>query len=339
MTHAETRHSGAHRIRSMGTAALRSLMTVAGSTLIAGATFAQAYPSKPIEFVVPWPPGGISDGLHRIVNTKSGDLIGQQMVIINKAGAGGAVGTSYIANARPDGYTIGIGSIGNVVVAKAVNPKIAYEVKDFTPIANLVSFVNVVLVKADSPYNSLDKLLDYARKNPGKLNYGSAGNGTSQHLTGEMISEYTGVKMTHIPFQGGGPALNALMGGHVDLIMASYMDYAEQIRAGRVIALAATSQKRFKDLPQVPTFVESGYPQLVVEGWNGVVGPAGMPREAVEKVAGYFKAVLEMPDMRERLGKMGLTPAFMPPEEFGRFLKSETQRYRAIAIKANIRID
>ncbi len=232
------------------------------------------------------------------------------------------------------------GNIATHAINPAISSRVPYDpVKSFTPICNLIDNQNVILVRADSPLNTLEKLIDYAKKNPGKLVYGSSGAGTSNHLTAELLQQAAGIQMAHVPHKGASPSLMALLGGHIEMVVSNYIDAIEQVKAGKVIALAVTSPKRFRDMPQVPSVVELGYPSVVMTPWHGVVGPAGLPRGIVDKLSGYFQKVLSTPDVRDKIYELGMTLSFKGPDDFKKWIESEVEKYRTLAKKANIKLD
>jgi tripartite-type tricarboxylate transporter receptor subunit TctC len=301
---------------------------------------ASEYPTKPIQFIIPYTPGGITDVLGRLTCSKSAEFMGQPMVVVNKPGAGGVLGADFVANSKPDGYTLSNGNIATHAINPAISSRVPYDpVKSFTPICNLIDNQNVILVRADSPLSTLEKMIDFAKKNPGKLVYGSSGVGTSNHLTAELLQQASGIQMAHVPHKGASPSLMALLGGHIEMVVSNYIDAIEQVKAGKVIALAVTSPQRFRDMPQVPSVVELGYPSVVMTPWHGVVGPAGLPKAIVDKLSGYFQKVLSTPDVKDKIYELGMTLSFKGPDDFKKWIQSEVEKYRTLAKKANIKLD
>ncbi len=298
------------------------------------------FPTKPIQLIIPFSPGGTVDIMGRLVSDKSAEYLGQPMVLIHKTGAGATMGINFVAKARPDGYTLGLGANSPLAVRKAIDPNLPYDpIKDLTAIALLSIGSNVVLVKADSPLNTLEKLVDYAKKNPGKVNYGTSGVGTTLHLSGELLQLAAGIQMSHVPHKGSAPCMVALLGGHIDLAFNNYVDAVEHIKAGKVIPLVVTSTQRFNELPQVPTVVEKGYPDAVMTFFLGVVGPAGLPKPITEKLSRYFQKTLDLPDVNKKIKEFGMDKAYMGPNEFGKFLQDEVAKMQNLAKKANLKVE
>lgn len=301
---------------------------------------AAEYPAKPIQLIIPYAPGGITDILGRLVAEKSKEALGQPMVVLNKPGAGGALGMDFVAKAKPDGHTLAVGAISTLAILKAINPRLSYDpVKDTTPICRLDSNPNVILVRADSPLHTLEKLVDYARKNPGKLNFGTSGVGTSLHFSGELLQRAADIRMVHVPHKGAAPSLMALLGGHIELVFSNITEAVEQIKSGKVIPLAVTYEKRYSELPNVPSVAEKGYPGAVMAPWLGIAGPAGLPVPIVDKLAGYFQKVVESREVEKKLKELGMTKAYLPPAEFAKFVRSEVAKYTEVARKANIVVE
>lgn len=298
------------------------------------------FPTKPIELILPYAPGGITDIQGRLYSTKCEEYLGQPMVVLNKPGATGALGTEFVIKAKPDGYTLCFISIGTAGTLKAMNPKLSYDpVKDLTAICRASVSSNIVIVKGDSPLDTLEKLIGYGKKNPGRLNYGSAGVGSSGHFMGELFQQAAGFRMVHVPYKGSAPSLMALLGGHIDLTFSNHIEAVEQIRARAVIPLVVSSPKRIVDLPNVPSMVEKGYPNAVFEAWGGVAGPAGMPRPVVEKLSGYFQKVLALPNVQKKMQELGMTPAYLGPDEFGEYVRKNLEIYIDVAKRGNIRVE
>jgi tripartite-type tricarboxylate transporter receptor subunit TctC len=301
---------------------------------------AAGYPIKPIQIVVPYSPGGITDVLVRLTAEKSQEYLGQPMVVLNKPGAGGLLGADFVANSEPDGHLIANVNIATHGIAPAIRSKVPYDpVKSFSPICLLITNQNVILVNGNSKWDTLQKLIDYAKENPNKLNFGSSGVGTSNHLTGELLQQAAGIKMTHIPHKGASPALMALLGGHIDVMVSNVVGAIEQIKAKKVIPLAVTSPKRIPLLPEVPSVVELGYPGVLITPWHGVGGPAGLSEDMVGTLAGYFKKVLDAPEIRQKIIDLGMTPAYKGPAGLAKWIQDELSKYKTLAEKANIRID
>ena len=306
--------------------------------LIVGAAWAQAsYPAKPIRLISPFPPGAVVDTLSRTLAAPLGELLGQPVVVENRTGAGGNVGMDIVAKAPADGYTIGMGSIGTHGINPSVYAKMPFDsVRDFAPITFVASNINVLVVHPSVPAHDVRELIAHAHANPGKLSYGSAGTGTSQHLAGELFKQIARVEMTHIPYKGAGPAVSDLIGGQIPLMFVDISASLGHIRAGRLRALGVTTRER-TPLLDVPTVIEQGIPDFDVNAWFGLFAPAGTPREVVLRLHAESVKALGLPATRARLESVGLKPAPNTPEEFGQFVRVELERWAKVARAANIR--
>ena len=317
--------------------------------LVLGITFstlcaAQAYPSKPLRWIVPFPPGGSTDGFSRPLAAKLAELLGQPVVVENIGGAGASIGSDRIAKSAPDGYTIGLATTGS----HAINPhiygrKLPHDtIRDFTHIALAVSYVNVLVVNPNVPAKSVAELIAYAKANPGKVTFGSAGNGSSNHLSGEVLKVLTKAPLEHVPYKGSGPAMTDVMAGNITGMFDVLITSIPQINAGRVRALAVTSAKRSPYLPEVPTMDESGVPGYNEAGsdlWFGIVGPAGIPKPIVQKLNQKLIEALRAPDMRQRIRIQAFDLWTSTPEEFTAVLKSDHAKWGKIVRAAGAGID
>ena len=322
---------------------MKPLILVLGfafSTLCA----AQGFPSKPLRWIVPFPPGGSTDGFSRPLAAKLSELLGQPVVVENIGGAGASIGSDRIAKAAPDGYTIGLATTGS----HAINPhvygaKLPHDtIRDFTHIALAVSYVNVLVVNPNVPAKSVAELIAYAKANPGKVSFGSAGNGSSNHLSGEVLKVLTKAPMEHIPYKGSGPAMTDVMAGNISFMFDVLITSIPQMNAGRVRALAVTSAKRSPYVPDVPTMDESGVPGYNEAGsdlWFGIVGPAGIPKQIVAKLNEKLIEALRAPDMRQRIRVQAFDLWTSTPEEFTAVLKSDHAKWGRIVRAAGARID
>ena len=308
--------------------------------LTASGVFAQSgYPSKPVHLISPFPPGAVVDTLSRTLAAPLGELLGQAVVVENRAGAGGNIGMAAVAKAPADGYTLGMGGIGPNAINPAVFANTPYDtLRDFAPITFVASNVNVLVVHPSVPAHDVKELIAYAKANPGKLSFGSAGTGTSQHMAGELFKLSTGVQMTHVPYKGGGPATADLIAGQIPLMFADISAALAHIRAGRLRALGVTTRER-TPLLDVPTLIEQGIADFDVNAWFGLMAPAGTPREIVARLNAEATKVLRQTATRERLESVGLTPAPGTPEEFGRYIAGELERWAKVAKAANIRAE
>jgi tripartite-type tricarboxylate transporter receptor subunit TctC len=310
------------------------LLTLALVTLAAQA----AYPDKPIKVVLGFAAGGGSDILLRKIAPAIGDALGQTLIVENQPGAGGNLAMAAVAHAAPDGYMLLMGSPG-LATNSSLYANLGFDpLKDFTPVALVGSVQNVLLVRRDLPVSSVAELIAYAKKNPGKLNYASPGVGTSLHLAAELFKVNTGVQMVHVPYKGGAQALNDLMGGQVDLMFNVLPSAMPQIKAGNVKALAVTGAQRAATLPDLPTMIEAGVPGYTAVTWNGIVAPAGTPKEIVNKLNEAIVRVLRTPEMQHNLAEIGQDVLVGTPEQFGALIREETAKWKrtieAVGIKA-----
>ena len=302
-----------------------------------GAANAQGWPAKPIRLVSPFPPGAVVDTLCRTLAPPLGEALGQPVVVENRAGAGGNVGMEVVAKAPADGYTLGIGSIGTHGINPSVYARMPFDpVRDFAPITFVASNINVLVVHPSVPANDVRELIAYARANPGRLSYGSAGAGTSQHLAGELFKQITGVEMTHIPYKGAGPAVTDLLGGQIPLMFVDISATLAHIRAGKLRALAVLTRER-TPLLDVPTAIEQGLAGFDVNAWFGLFAPAGTPRELVARLNAASVSALRLSATRERLESLGLSPAPGAPEELAALVRAELERWSKVAKAANLK--
>ena len=314
------------------------LACVAASAL--GGAWAQpAYPVKPVRLISPFPPGAVVDTLCRTLAAPLGDLLGQPVVVENRVGAGGNIGMDLVARAPADGYTIGMGGIGTHGINPSVYAKMPFDpVRDFAPITFVASNINVLVVHPSLPAYDVQQLIAYGKSNPGKLAYGSAGTGTSQHLAGELFKQMTGVDMTHVPYKGAGPAVSDLIAGQIPLMFADISAALGHIRAGKLRALGVTTRVR-TPLLDVPTVIEQGVADFDVNAWFGLLAPAATPREIVMRLNAESLKALRLPATRERLQSLGLDPAPNTPEEFAHFIRAELDRWAKVARAVNIRAE
>ena len=322
---------------------MRPIPTLAAFALAlaAAGTSAQPYPSKPIRVVVPNPAGGYYDVIARAVGQKVGESIGQPMVVENRVGAGGSLGTEFTAKSPPDGYTIMVGGIGPHGIAPSLYANLPYDpVKDFAPIILVATTPNILVVHPSSPIKSVQELVAAARQKPGGLSYASNGNGTSQHLSAEMLATTMGLKLNHVPFKGSAPAVTAMLGGQVDFAFVVAPDALAHVKAGKLRAIGVTGAKRAAPLPDVPTLAEAGVPGYEATAWFGYLAPAGTPREIIDRLNAEVAKALESPDVRERLAPGGLSE--LPggtPERFGDFIKTEIAKWSKVVKESGAKID
>jgi tripartite-type tricarboxylate transporter receptor subunit TctC len=313
------------------------MLTVASSL----ARTAETYPDRPIRLIVPVAPGGGADITARTLAQKLSAAWGQQIIIDNRAGAGGTLGVEIGAHATPDGYTIINGSMGPVAVDVSLYSKLPYDpMRDFVPIARGVSALNMLVVHPSLPVNSVKDLIGYARAYPRKLNFGSSGAGRADHLAGELFKTLTGVEMQHVPYKGGAPAMIDLLGGNIQLIFATVSTAVTSVRAGKIRPLAVTSAMRVEMFPNLPTVAEAGVPGFAVDNWYGFIGPRGIPKPVVDKLHREINRSLQLPDVRARLESLGIFPFLLPtPEAFGDYIKSEITKYAQVVKDSGARAE
>jgi tripartite-type tricarboxylate transporter receptor subunit TctC len=300
-----------------------------------GAACAQSFPTKPIRWVVPFAPGGSTDTLARTLAVKISDALGQQVVIDNRAGASGNIGMEIVARAPADGHTILLGYIANVAIAPSLYEKLPFDpVKDYEPITLLATSPNVLVAHPTVAAKSLKELIALAKAQPGKLNYASASIASVGHLTGELLNDLAGIKMTHVAYKGSGQAVTDLLGGHIQLMFSGFSSTLPHIKSGKLRALAQTGEKRSPALPDVPTIAESGFPKFEATAWYGVHAPAKTPKPIVTRLNAELVRALKLPDVSERLGSLGFEIAATTPEHYGNYIRSEIKKWAKV-VKAS----
>ena len=297
------------------------------------------WPQKPITIVVPFGPGGSADLVARIFAQHFQAQHGVSVVIENKGGAGGSIGAGMVAKAPNDGYTLVIGTVSTHAINPSLYARLPYDVeRDFAPISPLVRLPNLLVVNNKLPVRSIPELIAYAKANDGKVNYGSAGNGTSSHLCAVMFMRATGTTMTHVPFRATPDEMNAMIGGHVDLAIDSMTTLWPQAQAGVVRAIAVTSAKRVPTAPDLPTIGET-LNGFSVSGWQGLFAPAGTPRPIVDKIAAEVKRIFELPEVVTALKNVGGEPSPMSPDEFAQFIQSERPKWKDVVKASGVQVD
>jgi tripartite-type tricarboxylate transporter receptor subunit TctC len=305
---------------------------------------AQAWPNRPLKWIVPFPPGGPTDTFSRAVAQQLSEALKQPVVIENRGGAGGGVGMDALAKSPPDGYTIGLPTTGTHAINPALyGAKLPYDpIKDFTPLTLAVAYVNILVVNPSLPIRNVAELIEYAKANPGKATFGSAGNGSSNHLSGEVLKTLTGVPMQHIPYKGSAQALTDVMAGNLTFMYDILNTSLPQVRAGRVRALAVTSAKRSAYAPEVPTMEEAGvkgYSSTGSDLWLGIMGPKGIPRPIVERLNAELIKVLRSPEMREKVRAQFFELWTSTPDEFMGVVKSDMAKWGKIVRDSGARVD
>ena len=312
--------------------------SVAGAVLVftAAIASAQSYPSRVVRMVVAYPPGGSIDVVARLVNQRLTTAFGHQFIIDNRAGAAGNIGTDYVAKAANDGYTLLMGSAASISSAPAVYAKLPYDpVRDLAPIIQVANQPNVLTAHPSVPARTLKEFIALAKANPGKFNYGSSGIGASQHMTAELFAMLTGVKIEHIPYKGGTPAMTDLISGQIDFMFTPAPNAIAFVKSGKIRGIAVTSLKRSSALPELPTMDESGLKGFELLGWIGLLGPSGTPREIVDRLNAEINKMLAG-DIRPRLTELGLDAVGGTPEQFAAFIRQDIAKYVKIVKVASI---
>ena len=318
----------------------RTLMQAAPALMFApGLALAQTYPAKPIRYIVPVVAGGGSDMVGRTVTERWGKVLGQSFVVDNQGGGGGVIACQAAARAAPDGYTLLQGYVATHGTSPATR-KVPYDaIRDFTPIGMIGATPNVLVVNAALPVKTVAEFIDYVKKNPGRLSYGSAGQGTLTHLTMELFKQQINSFMVHIPYRGVAPAFTDLIGGQTQAMFPGLAAAVPHIRSGRVRPLAVTGPKRHSQFKEVPTLDEAGFKGFDAQQWYGVVGPAGIPAPIVRQLNETLATVLKAPDLSEKLSVEAIEPMVMSPEQFGEFIKADIARWTRLARDRNIVLD
>lgn len=314
-------------------------LTAAVLACAAGLSWAQAYPQKPIRFIVPWPPGGGADVMSRLLAPKLIELLGTNLFIENRPGAAGNVGTGVAAKAPPDGSTIVFAYSGTHAINPTLYRTMPFKATDFAPISWLSQVPQVVVIHPSLPVKNIKDLIALANAKPGQLSYASSGAGAVNHLAGEMFNMAAGVKMIHIPYKGGGPASLAVMQGETPLILGEPAGILPFVKAGKVRAIAVTSARRALAMPDIPTVAESGLPGFDVTSWNGVLAPAGVSPEIMKRLNSAFVTAVRAPDMRDKLLGAGFEPVGSTPEEFAEHIRSENIKWGKVVKATGMTVD
>jgi tripartite-type tricarboxylate transporter receptor subunit TctC len=293
-----------------------------------------------VRLVVPFPPGGGADALARTIMPRVSELLGQNVVIENKPGAGGNVGAEWVSRAAPDGYTLLYGTNGTHAINQSLYGKLPFDpVKDFTPVARMTRIAAMLVVNPAVPARSTAELIAHARANPGKLTFASAGNGTTSHLSGELFRTMAGIDIVHVPYRGGGAAMTDLLGGQVSMMIDVMPNAYPQARAGKVRGLAVSTASRFPSAPDVPTIAESGLPGFDVSAWDGVLAPVGTPRPIVDRLNAAIRTALDDPKVRQALLDRGAETVAGTPEEFARHIASESAKWATVVKQSGAKLD
>ncbi|WP_020202244.1 MULTISPECIES: tripartite tricarboxylate transporter substrate binding protein [Cupriavidus] len=315
------------------------LLALCGGLLAAASAFA-AYPDKPVRLVVPFPPGGATDLLAREISHALSVRLGQPVVIENRPGAGGNIAAVSVARAPADGYTLFFGTFGSLAVNKSLYDKPGYDpLKDFAPVASVAYLPNVLVVHPSVPARNVAELIALAKREPGKLSYGSFGNGSSSHLAGELFTHMAGVRIDHVPYKGSAPAMTDLIGGRLTMMFDSISTALPYVRDGRVRALGVTTAKASDQLPGVPTLAAAGVPGYELTAWFGVAAPANTPPAVVDRLNAEIVAALAQPELAARLAAQGTVPFPSTPAQFGAYMRSQYQKWDGLIKSAGIHLD
>jgi tripartite-type tricarboxylate transporter receptor subunit TctC len=312
------------------------LLAFLAAVLAAGFSFAQPYPSKPVRVVVPFSPGGVADSSVRVVSERLGARLGQALIVENRPGASGNIGTAAVAASAPDGYTLLLGFDGTMVINPHVYARLPFDtLRDFAPVTKLGDAALILVAHPSVPAKDLRELLSL-KKN---FSYGTAGTGSTPHLAGELLAQRTGIALTHVPYKGGGQAMGDVVGGQIPLVYTAIATAQQFVKSGKLKGLGVSAAKRSNSLPGVPTFIESGLDGFVVDSWVGILAPAKTPRAVVERLQREIAAVLGEPESRERYATLGIEPVGNTPGEYTEQIRADLVRWEKVVKQANIKIE
>ena len=321
----------------------RQWSAIAGAAALsafAGSSWAQSYPNRPIELQVPFAPGGTTDIVARVISEPLTKQLGQAVVVVNKAGGGGAVGAAETARATPDGYKLGVATVSSTAANPAINPKTPYDpINDFTPIINIAATPNLIAVHPGFPAKNYAEFVDVIKKNPGKFSYATSGTGGIGHLLMELYKSLTATYVTHIPYRGAGPALNDVVAGQVPIIFDNIPSALPFIKSGRLVPIVVAAPQRLKELPDVPTFKEVGLEPVNRMAYYGILGPKGLPKEVVDKINAAVKKAVEDPAVRKRIEDTGSLIVANTPEQFAEQIKAELAVYKQVVAKQKLQLE
>ena len=319
----------------------RRLCFVVPTCLLPAVAHAQtAYPVKPVHVVVPFPSGGPTDVVVRILTPRLSEALGQQILVDNRGGAGGTTGTELVAKSLPDGYTVLAGTIGGLAVSTSLNAKLGYNtLRDLAPIMQLVNVSYIVTLHPSVPAKTLRELLTLTKSLPGKMHYGSSGAGTGPHLAGELMNLMGGMKIVHVPYKGSAPAQTALLSGEVDLNFENTLLVLPHLKSGRLRAIAATGATRSKLLPKLPTVAEVALPGFSASGWYGIMAPAAVHKDIIGKLNTEVTRALRTPEIADRLNRLAAEPAPGTPDQFATFIRSEIDKWARVVKAAKMKVD
>jgi tripartite-type tricarboxylate transporter receptor subunit TctC len=305
-----------------------------------GASAADAFPSKTITVIVPFAAGGTTDILARVIGQALNKELGQPVIVDNRAGAGGNIGAALAAKAPADGYTLFMGTVGTHAINQALYKKLQFDpIKDFAPLTRVAMVPNLLVANPGKPYKTVKELIAYAKANPGKVTFGSSGNGSSIHLSGELFNSMAGVQMVHVPYKGSAPAVTDLLGGQIDVMFDNMPSSIQHVRTGKLRPIAVTTARRSPELPNVPTIAEAGVPGYEATSWFGLFAPAGTPAPVVAKLNAAIVKVLAQPDVKKKLAEQGAEPHAETPEQFADFIRKETAKWGQVVKASGATVD
>ena len=331
-------HSHATRRFALGSIASA---VVLGAGLLGGTSaLAQAYPTKPVTIIVPFAAGGTTDILARIIGQALTAELGQSVVVDNRAGAGGNIGGQAAAKAAPDGHTLFMGTVGTHAINASLYKKMPFDpVKDFAPLTRVANVPNLLVANPAQPYKSVKDLIAYAKANPGKVNFGSSGNGSSIHLSGELFKSLAKVDMQHVPYKGSAPAVTDLLGNQIGIMFDNMPSAIQHVRSGKLVPLAVTTAKRSPELPNVPTIAEAGVPGYEATSWFGMFAPAGTPAPVLAKLNDAIVKVLAQPDVKKKINEQGAEVYSETPEQFAAFIQAESVKWGKVVKESGASLD
>ena len=331
-------HSHATRRFALGSIASA---VVLGAGLLGGTSaLAQAYPTKPVTIIVPFAAGGTTDILARIIGQALTAELGQSVVVDNRAGAGGNIGGQAAAKATPDGHTLFMGTVGTHAINASLYKKMPFDpVKDFAPLTRVANVPNLLVANPAQPYKSVKDLIAYAKANPGKVNFGSSGNGSSIHLSGELFKSLAKVDMQHAPYKGSAPAVTDLLGNQIGIMFDNMPSAIQHVRSGKLVPLAVTTAKRSPELPNVPTIAEAGVPGYEATSWFGMFAPAGTPAPVLAKLNAAIVKVLAQPDVKKKINEQGAEVYSETPEQFAAFIQAESVKWGKVVKESGASLD
>ena len=328
-----------HVTRTTRRAVLGAIALAATATLPLGAA-AQNYPTKPITIVVPFAAGGTTDILARLVGQHLSTELGQPVVVENKAGAGGNIGAAFAAKAAADGHTLFMGTVGTHAINASLYKKLPYDpIKDFAPLTRVAMVPNLLVAHPSQPFKTVQEMIAYAKANPGKINFGSPGNGASPHLSGELFKSMTKVDMVHVPYKGSAPAVSDLLGGQISIMFDNLPSVIPHVRGGKLRAIAISTAKRSADLPDVPTIAEAGVPGYEATSWFGMFAPAATPKPVLDKISAALGKVLANAEVKKKIDDQGGEPANETPAQFADFIQKESLKWGKVVKESGASLD